>query len=202
MELSVLLLLALLTGLFLLLVRGHPKASGHLPPGPRPLPFLGNLLQMDRRGLLNSFLRVRQMDGALRWAGCCLCTWGSLSRKSKASFQLRGWVDGWCVKGLSLNLDGEWSDGQRHPCSAGAVRGALSSRGRVAVQRCVDVSCGADLCCPPSPSAVTWVPAYPWKRGTGWHQSRAYYFCQQEGAKAGLSQGWDQAREGGQGEGG
>ncbi|XP_046311728.1 cytochrome P450 2B4 [Marmota monax] len=63
MELSVLLLLALLTGLFLLLVRGHPKASGHLPPGPRPLPFLGNLLQMDRRGLLNSFLRLREKYG-------------------------------------------------------------------------------------------------------------------------------------------
>ncbi|XP_077888148.1 cytochrome P450 2B1-like [Ictidomys tridecemlineatus] len=63
MELSVLLLLALLTGLFLLLVRGHPKARGHLPPGPHPLPFLGNLLQMDRRGLLNSFLRLREKYG-------------------------------------------------------------------------------------------------------------------------------------------
>ncbi|KAG3256092.1 cytochrome P450 2B4-like [Ictidomys tridecemlineatus] len=63
MELSVLLLLALLTGLFLLLVRGHPKASSRLPPGPRPLPFLGNLLQMDRRGLLYSFLRLREKYG-------------------------------------------------------------------------------------------------------------------------------------------
>lgn len=64
MELSVLLLFALLTGLLILLARGRPKARGHLPPGPRPLPFLGNLLQMDRKGLLKSFLRV-----SLRWAG-------------------------------------------------------------------------------------------------------------------------------------
>uniref|UniRef100_A0A8C3VV24 Cytochrome P450 family 2 subfamily B member 6 n=1 Tax=Catagonus wagneri TaxID=51154 RepID=A0A8C3VV24_9CETA len=63
MELSLLLLLAVLTGLLLLLARGHPKARGSLPPGPRPLPFLGNLLQMDRRGLLKSFLRLQEKYG-------------------------------------------------------------------------------------------------------------------------------------------
>ncbi|KAM9631681.1 LOW QUALITY PROTEIN: cytochrome P450 2B11-like [Trichechus inunguis] len=59
-ELSVLLLLALFTGFLLLLARGHPKAQGHLPPGPRLLPLLGNLLQKDRRGLLKSFLKLRE----------------------------------------------------------------------------------------------------------------------------------------------
>ncbi|XP_036264114.1 cytochrome P450 2B11 [Pipistrellus kuhlii] len=63
MELSVLLLLALLTGLVILLARGHPKAHGHLPPGPRPLPVFGNLLQMDRGGLLKSFQRLRDKYG-------------------------------------------------------------------------------------------------------------------------------------------
>uniref|UniRef100_A0A2I3HJZ4 Cytochrome P450 family 2 subfamily B member 6 n=1 Tax=Nomascus leucogenys TaxID=61853 RepID=A0A2I3HJZ4_NOMLE len=63
MELSVLLLLALLTGLLLLLVQRHPNTHGRLPPGPRPLPLLGNLLQMDRKGLLKSFLRFREKYG-------------------------------------------------------------------------------------------------------------------------------------------
>uniref|UniRef100_G3TZM7 Cytochrome P450 family 2 subfamily B member 6 n=1 Tax=Loxodonta africana TaxID=9785 RepID=G3TZM7_LOXAF len=64
MELSILLLLALFTGLLLLLARSYPKAQGHLPPGPSPLPFLGNLLQMDRGGLLKSFLKVHGSIGA------------------------------------------------------------------------------------------------------------------------------------------
>ncbi|XP_042775939.1 cytochrome P450 2B4-like isoform X3 [Panthera leo] len=63
MEFSVVLLLAVLTGLLLLLARGHPKAHGRLPPGPRPLAFLGNILQMDRSGLLKSFLRLREKYG-------------------------------------------------------------------------------------------------------------------------------------------
>lgn len=60
LEPSVLLFLTLLLlGFLVLLVRGYPKACGHLPPGSRPLPFLGNVLQMDREVLLNSFIRVR-----------------------------------------------------------------------------------------------------------------------------------------------
>ncbi|XP_062965116.1 cytochrome P450 2B4-like [Cynocephalus volans] len=63
MGLSVLLLFALFTGLLLLLVRGRPKGHRHLPPGPHPLPFLGNVAQMDRGGLLKSFLRLRKQYG-------------------------------------------------------------------------------------------------------------------------------------------
>ncbi|XP_028715724.1 cytochrome P450 2B1-like [Peromyscus leucopus] len=63
MEASVLLFLTILVGFLLLLVKGHPKAHGRLPPGPRPLPLLGNLLQLDRRGLLNSFMLFREKYG-------------------------------------------------------------------------------------------------------------------------------------------
>uniref|UniRef100_A0A8C4L5C8 Cytochrome P450 family 2 subfamily B member 6 n=1 Tax=Equus asinus TaxID=9793 RepID=A0A8C4L5C8_EQUAS len=63
MVLSVFLLLALLTGLLLLLPRGHTKTHSYLPRGPHPLPFFGNLLQMDRRGLLKSFLRLQEKYG-------------------------------------------------------------------------------------------------------------------------------------------
>ncbi|KAK7797455.1 hypothetical protein U0070_006656, partial [Myodes glareolus] len=63
MEPSVLLLLTLFVGFLAFMVRGYPKARDQLPPGPHPLPFLGNLLQMDRRGLLNSFIQLREKYG-------------------------------------------------------------------------------------------------------------------------------------------
>ncbi|XP_032747895.1 cytochrome P450 2B1-like [Rattus rattus] len=63
MDPSVLLLFALLAGFLLLLIRGQGNRYGHLPPGPCPLPLLGNLLQMDRRGLLKSFIQLRDKYG-------------------------------------------------------------------------------------------------------------------------------------------
>uniref|UniRef100_A0A8C2LZW7 Cytochrome P450 n=1 Tax=Cricetulus griseus TaxID=10029 RepID=A0A8C2LZW7_CRIGR len=63
MEPTIVLFLTLFLAFLVLLVRGHSKAHGRLPPGPRPLPFLGNLLQMDRGGLLNSFRQFREKYG-------------------------------------------------------------------------------------------------------------------------------------------
>ncbi|XP_032747894.1 cytochrome P450 2B15 [Rattus rattus] len=64
MELSVFLLLTFTVGFLLLLVsQNQPKTHGHLPPGPPPLPFLGNLLQMNRRGLLRSFMQLQEKYG-------------------------------------------------------------------------------------------------------------------------------------------
>ncbi|XP_032747901.1 cytochrome P450 2B12 [Rattus rattus] len=64
MEFGVLLLLTLTVGFLLFLVsQSQPKTHGHLPPGPRPLPFLGNLLQTNRRGFLNSFIQLQEKYG-------------------------------------------------------------------------------------------------------------------------------------------
>ncbi|XP_038622728.1 cytochrome P450 2F5-like [Tachyglossus aculeatus] len=49
-----LLLVACICILFFLLTRGRRRGAGKLPPGPFPLPVLGNLLHMDTKDLANS----------------------------------------------------------------------------------------------------------------------------------------------------
>ncbi|XP_037371415.1 cytochrome P450 2B4-like [Talpa occidentalis] len=58
---SAILLLIVLLGL--LLLWGQPKPRGRLPPGPWPLPFLGNVLHVDPKGFLKSFQALREKHG-------------------------------------------------------------------------------------------------------------------------------------------
>lgn len=57
MALMAILLLIILIGL--LLLWSQPTSRGRLPPGPWPLPFLGNILHLDHKDFLKSFQAVR-----------------------------------------------------------------------------------------------------------------------------------------------
>lgn len=59
MELSVESLLISLLTILLVWIWGHSTSKGRLPPGPRPLPLLGNILQINPKGFLKSFQEVR-----------------------------------------------------------------------------------------------------------------------------------------------
>uniref|UniRef100_A0A8D2DLS5 unspecific monooxygenase n=1 Tax=Sciurus vulgaris TaxID=55149 RepID=A0A8D2DLS5_SCIVU len=56
-------LFIVLISLFLLWIWGRPNSKGRLPPGPWPLPFLGNILQIDPKGFLKSFQELREKYG-------------------------------------------------------------------------------------------------------------------------------------------
>uniref|UniRef100_A0A8C4LC41 Cytochrome P450 n=1 Tax=Equus asinus asinus TaxID=83772 RepID=A0A8C4LC41_EQUAS len=61
MALMAILLLIILIGL--LLLWSQPTSRGRLPPGPWPLPFLGNILHLDHKDFLKSFqLREKYRD--------------------------------------------------------------------------------------------------------------------------------------------
>ncbi|KAG8552936.1 hypothetical protein GDO81_003169 [Engystomops pustulosus] len=62
---TALLLLVLLCLIWTIWWNGKPKAQPHLPPGPPPLPGIGNILQVNPRELLLSFKKFQDKYGPI-----------------------------------------------------------------------------------------------------------------------------------------
>ncbi|XP_040298473.1 cytochrome P450 2B11-like [Bufo bufo] len=59
------LLIVLICLVWTIWLKGKPKDHPHLPPGPRPFPVVGNILQVNPRELLHSLEKLREKHGPI-----------------------------------------------------------------------------------------------------------------------------------------
>ncbi|XP_044161293.1 cytochrome P450 2B11-like [Bufo gargarizans] len=59
------LLIVLLCLVWTIWLKGKPQDHPHLPPGPRPFPVVGNILQVNPRELLHSLEKLREKHGPI-----------------------------------------------------------------------------------------------------------------------------------------